>query len=289
MDTEAGQAAAFRTASTDEVIDGLNDLLQLDHDAIGSYTIAIDKLENQDHAKQIRGFKMDHERHVRDLNELISELGGTPENDPHRTAPLKEGLQKLGGVAGDKGVLTAWRANELQVRTKYDDYASQANRWPDGAKRLVDRNALDEERHYRWVAETLQHMGVGSGESGETDLVSRARESATSVASSVSDRTRDLADTTRGRVAGGLESAAEKIDDLAARQDTESGIRGRAGDVGHRVAGGLESAAERLRGRGGSGDGRSPQERLEDHVREQPVQTLAALFGAGFIVGRILR
>ena len=288
MDTETGQAPASRTASTDEVIDGLNDLLQLDHDAIGSYQIAIDKLENQDHAEQIRGFKLDHERHVRDLNGLISELGGTPKNDTHRTAPLKEGVQKLGGAAGDKGVLTAWRANELQVRTKYDNYASKANRWPDKAKRLVDRNALDEERHYRWAAETLQHMGVGSGEGGETDLVSRAREGATSVASSVGDRTRDLADTTRSRVAGGLESAAEKIDEFAARQDAEGGIRGRAGGVGHRVADGIESAAERLRG-GGGGDNRSAQERLEDRVREQPVQTLAALFGVGFIVGRILR
>src|SRR5690606_20084718 len=102
-----------------EVLDGLNDLLQLGHDAIGAYEIAIEKLDDRDHADQIAGFKRDHERHVRDLNEMIRSLGGTPVNEPHATGPLKQAMQSLGALGGDKGVLIAWRANELQVRAKY--------------------------------------------------------------------------------------------------------------------------------------------------------------------------
>ncbi|HET7275538.1 MAG TPA: ferritin-like domain-containing protein [Longimicrobiaceae bacterium] len=164
------------SATTAEVLEGLNDLLQLDHDAVGAYEIAIAKLDNREYASQIRGYKRDHERHIKNLNEMIVSLGGTPKNEPHGTGPLKQALQGLGAVAGDKGVLVAWRANELQVRTRYDRYAAEANSWPPAVKRLVDENALDEEGHYRWVAELLESLGVGSGEGAEIHLADKARE-----------------------------------------------------------------------------------------------------------------
>jgi hypothetical protein len=97
-----------------------------DHDSIAAYDVAIAKLEDRDHADQIAGYRRDHERHVRELNELIARLGGTPSNHPHVTGPFKTALQGLGGLAGDKGLLMAFRTNELSVRTKYDAYASKA-------------------------------------------------------------------------------------------------------------------------------------------------------------------
>ncbi len=164
------------TEEMTEVVDGLNDLLQLDHDAIGAYEVAIEKLEDRGHASQIRGFKRDHERHIESLNKMILSLGGAPKNEPHGTGPLKQALQGLGGVAGDKGILMAWRTNELQVRSKYDRYASMANAWPSEVKRIIDENALDEERHYHWVAEALEAMGIGKGEGMESHLADQARE-----------------------------------------------------------------------------------------------------------------
>lgn len=143
-----------------EVIGALNELLQLDYDAIGAYEIAIDELEDRDHATRIAAFKADHERHIRELNTLIERMGGTPHNNPHATAPLKHAMQSLGAMGGDRGILLAWRANELQLRNRYDEWASRALRWPAEAKRLVARNALDEEGHYQWVAGVLREMGV---------------------------------------------------------------------------------------------------------------------------------
>ena len=84
-----------------EVVEGLNDLLQLDHDAIGAYRIAIEKLENSDWAMQISGYLTDHERHVRELTEAIVGLGAEPKNEPHATGPFKQALQSLGSVGGD--------------------------------------------------------------------------------------------------------------------------------------------------------------------------------------------
>lgn len=159
-----------------KVLAGLNDLLRLDHDAIGAYEVAVEKLENAEWAEQIRGFMRDHERHIRQLNELILELGGTPINDPHATGPFKKALQGLGALGGDRGVLVAFRGNEFQVRTKYDRYASRANRWPHAAKLLVDQNALDEERHYSWAVEVLEGLGIPATGGAEIDAATRLRE-----------------------------------------------------------------------------------------------------------------
>lgn len=303
MDTHAtGRAGSFTPASS-EILDGLNDLLQLDHDAIGAYEIAIDKLQDRDHAQQIAGFKRDHERHIQELNVAIAGLGGTARNEPHATGPFKQALQSLGGLAGDKGILIAWRTNELQVRTKYDAYASKANHWGPDLKRLVDRNALDEERHYEWVTRALEAMGVGTAEGAEQDAATRAREGGGSgplsglrervgdVAGSAKERVADVAGGAKERVgavpgqvregvAGGLESVANRISHLV---DPEQG--GRMAGVAGGVAGGMESTARYVR----EGDVEELRRDFEGQVRRSPVQTLLAAALAGFVIGRILR
>ena len=167
VETSTGTDAA----DLEEVINGLNELLRLDHDAIGSYEIAIERLENPEHAVTIQGFLRDHQAHIRRLNEIITELGGSPTNEPHATGPLKQALQAFGETAGDHGLLMTWRANELQVMTKYDRYAREAVGWPVRAKHVVDENALDEERHYAWVVDAL-----GVDDPTEVHLVNRFRE-----------------------------------------------------------------------------------------------------------------
>ncbi|HEX2190580.1 MAG TPA: ferritin-like domain-containing protein [Longimicrobiaceae bacterium] len=293
MDTHTTGQAGSRTPPTSEILDGLNDLLQLDHDAIGAYEIAIEKLEDRDHADQIAGFKRDHERHIRDLNEAIAGLGGTPKNEPHATGPFKQALQSLGGLGGDRGILIAWRTNELQVRTKYDSYAAKANFWGTELKRLVDRNALDEERHYEWVTQALERMGVGTAEGLEQDVATRMRERSAgpSTLDSVRGRVGEVAGQARERagavpgqvregVAGGLESVANRISHLV---DQEQG--GRAAGVAGGVAGGFESTARFVR----EGNLDELRQDFEAQVRRSPVQTLLAVALAGFVVGRILR
>lgn len=270
-----------------EIIDGLNDLLQLDHDAIGSYDVAIEKLENREHAEQIRGFRYDHERHIQNLNELIGGMGGTAANEPHASAPLKDGLQRLGGIGGDKGILTAWRANELQVRTKYDSFASKAVHWPAAVKRVIDENALDEERHYQWVAELLGSdsggdSGVaGSVRSGFEGAGDKARE----FGSQARDRAAATASSARVHLAGGLAGAADRLEGLGQDQTAAGGARAKAGDAAQRVATKLDSGAEYLRDH----DSRAMRGDFEDRVRQEPLQTLLILFAAGFVAGRLLR
>lgn len=282
-----------------EVLEGLNDLLQLDHDAIGAYDIAIEKLQDRDHADQVLGFRRDHERHIRELNDLIAGLGGTPMNHPHATGPFKAAMQSLGGLAGDKGILLAWRTNELQVRTKYDSYASKAMLWPPEVKRIVDGAALDEERHYRWVADVLQRMGIGAGENPDLDgpdrareranaglgLVNQAKERVAGVAEQVGERVSELAGTVRERATAGAGAVGNRISGLL---DTESGplagplsgARTRVDDASVRLRGHAETARVR------AGDA---QVAFEERARERPLQTLLMAGLAGFVIGRLLR
>lgn len=272
------------SVSTAEILEGLNDLLQLDHDAIGAYEIAIDKLENRDWAMQISGYLVDHERHIRELSEAVVGLGGTPINEPHATGPFKQALQSLGAVAGDKGLLMAWRTNELQTRTKYEGYASRAVFWPDRVKALIDRNALDEERHYRWVVGVLEEMGMNFGGGAEDGIANRLREGRART-EGVRERAGEVFNDARARAADGLAAAAERIDRAASRQELTGGAKARAAEAAHRLAGGMDATAGYLR----SPDADRMREDIESHVRSNPLRSVLITLVAGFIVGRILR
>ncbi len=253
MDTDMTRPGGGAAPAVSEIVDGLNDLLQLDHDAIGAYDIAIERLEDRDHANQILGFRRDHERHIQELNELIAGLGGEAKNQPHLTGPFKQALQSLGAVGGDKGVLASFRQNELQVRSKYELYAAKANHWPQNVKRTIDRNALDEERHYRWVADALQAMGVGTGEGAEIDAATAARERALVTGTTVEHAVEaivDAAGVARERIVDAAGTARERLSDVAeTARERATGLAGTARERASELAG---TARERVSGLAGS-------------------------------------
>lgn len=273
-----------REPATAEVLDGLNDLLALNHDAIGAYDIAIERLEDPDHASQITGFRADHQRHIAELNDRIVHLGGTPENRPNLTGPMKEGLQKVGSLGGDRGTLIAWRMNELLVRTKYDAYASKATSWPDDLKRMIDQQALDEERHYKWVVDVLQQMGIGPDDELETRVATRMREAAAQLdaaAKRARERVGETASSAKNRIASTLDATGDRIEAM----ERERQLHGRAAEVTDRAARGMHSSARYLR----ESDLESARRDLERAAREHPFRTVATCFIVGFVVGRILR
>jgi rubrerythrin len=272
--------AGHAPPATAEILEGLNDLLQLDHDAVGAYQIAMEKLHDRDHADQIAGFRRDHERHIRELNELIAELGGTPKNHPHATGPFKLALQSLGGLAGDKGVLMAFRTNELAVRSKYDSYASRANHWPTSIKRVIDACALDEERHFRWVSDVL-----GKDENALLDPIDKAREHAAAAGHKLDaarERVTDAAGQVRERVTGGVDAVRNRIAGLTER--TTAGGAGHTEAYDGYPAGGsadLRTRAQALAGNAG--------DTFEQRFEAKPLQTLLIAGIAGFVIGRLLR
>lgn len=294
--------------ATAEILEGLNDLLQLDHDAVGAYEIAMEKLNDRDHADMIAGFRRDHERHIRELNELIADLGGTPVNQPHATGPFKLALQSLGGLAGDRGTLMAFRTNELAVRAKYDAYAAKANAWPTSLKRVIDACALDEERHYRWVSEVL-----GKDENAALDKVDAAREAAEAHARPLDrvtdaaavakervleagelarERAADVAGTVRERVSGGVDAVRNRLEGVLNRDaagTASAGVYAGQQPYDGAPAGTDRMAAVRDRMDTLAGGAREAGASFEQRFQEQPLQTLLIAGIAGFVIGRLLR
>ena len=152
---------------TDSTIDTrvlaeLNDLLQLDHDAVGAYEVAIEALRTPAYQQALRRFKGDHERHIAELTQLITERGGTPVQSPHMpTGLFKLAMQQAGTIGGgDKGVLLAFKANERQVRDKYRRLAESSEDLV--IADVLSRGADDEAKHYGWVVTVLEELGVSS-------------------------------------------------------------------------------------------------------------------------------
>lgn len=139
----------------------LNDLLQLDHDAVQSYTLAARQLESAAYRETIFRYRADHERHIAELGEAIRQHGGMPVELPHPTGVAKLAQQAAGSLSGtDTQVLIAFRNNERQARDKYARAAERAAAWPEEIRQIVRRGAEDESRHYEWVDMTVQSLGV---------------------------------------------------------------------------------------------------------------------------------
>ena len=151
-------------ASRDDIalIATLNDLLQLEHDALPAYGLAIAGLGSSPYAEALRAFREDHLRHVRELTDLIRQHGGLPLPVPHLpTGLLKLMVQTAGLPGGERAVLLAFRANEWQSQMKYARVAGAALE-PE-VTAVLQRAASDEAKHYQWAVETLDELGLGNG------------------------------------------------------------------------------------------------------------------------------
>jgi rubrerythrin len=137
----------------------LNDLLQLDHDAVGAYSIAINATTDESRRETLRGFRADHERHIEEITRLIQDRGGKPMQSPHLpTGVFKLAVQKAGALGGETALLLAFKANERQGRDKYRRAAESSDDLE--VADVLARASEDEIRHYDWAVRTLQELGV---------------------------------------------------------------------------------------------------------------------------------
>lgn len=152
----------MRTGSDESALTAeLNDLLQLDHDAVEAYTIAIDAVSDPRYREQLVEYRADHKRHIEELAALVRARGALPIELPHATGPLKLAVQAIGAAGGDVTLLLAFKAVEGQARDKYQRFAAKP--YPPDVAEVVRRGAEDERTHYRWVEQSLRELGAGDG------------------------------------------------------------------------------------------------------------------------------
>lgn len=136
----------------------LIDLIQLDIDAVlGGYAPALEHIKNKDiHAKLV-SFKKDHERHIKDLSDVVKILGGTP---PELTKDFKgfmiQGMTALQSIFGEHAALKAMQTNEKLTNSTYKK-ALQEN-LPEDVRTIVQLNYQDEQMHLAYIEEQLQRM-----------------------------------------------------------------------------------------------------------------------------------
>jgi rubrerythrin len=139
----------------------LEELLQLDHDAIAAYRVTLAELDSPTLRLDLRRNLQDHERHVRELSAHIEQLGGMAMAMPQPTGAFELAVQSAVAMASDRSVLLAFRANELKVRDRYGRAAEE--NFPPAIAATVRRAAVDERRHYEWAARALEALGPQPG------------------------------------------------------------------------------------------------------------------------------
>lgn len=145
----------------------LEHLMALDYDAVEAYQAAIDRVENAEYRRSLESFKADHERHVRELEPVIQELGGDPATGPGAKSMLTKGKVQMGSLAGDQAILRAMLSNEEETNYAYEKAFPQV---PSKARDLLMRGREDERRHWNWIASKLK------GDYGEpTELIAPSR------------------------------------------------------------------------------------------------------------------
>ncbi len=154
--TSSGRAARKSKPEMNpgRTIAALNDLIQLDFDAIRAYDRAIRMVDEDAVGTQLAAFKGDHERHVKDLSDAVRSLGGKPPAGNDVVGYLIEAFTAVGSAAGVRGALRAMQSNEMLTNDTYS--RALANNFPADVRRIVERNYNDEKRHLAWINAALK-------------------------------------------------------------------------------------------------------------------------------------
>jgi uncharacterized protein (TIGR02284 family) len=138
----------------------LEHLARIDMDAVRAYTQAIDNVDETDVSDMLRGFRSDHERHIRDLSAAISSLGRRPPERPHLSSLAIEGFTAIASGTSVSACLMAMQSNEV-VTTQAYQMALEAD-FPGDIRDLLQRNYADEQRHLAAIRERLEAIS-GAG------------------------------------------------------------------------------------------------------------------------------
>ncbi len=143
--------------SNETIISKLNDLIQLDFDAIEAYEAAIERIEHPEYKAKLGAFCDDHQRHTRNLADEVAKLGGKPSRGPDVKRYLTKGKVVIADLIGqDKAILTAMLANE-EVTNKRYELALSANTDMDSEVRgVIEANLSDERRHRAWIQQQIE-------------------------------------------------------------------------------------------------------------------------------------
>jgi rubrerythrin len=133
----------------------LRSLAQLDADAVGAYDAALARIQEPLVRERLNEFRIDHMRHVQDLNTLIHQFGGEPvELRPDLKGAAMKGLTAMSSMMGTEAALVAMLGNEEYTNRAYD--LALRFDWRPEVRTLIEKHREDERRHVLWVREAVR-------------------------------------------------------------------------------------------------------------------------------------
>jgi len=133
----------------------LRSLAQLDVDAVGAYDAAIARVNEPLVRERLNDFRVDHVRHVQDLNALIQRFGGEPvELKPDLKGTAMKSLTAVTSMMGTEAALVAMLGNEEFTNRAYE-MALQFD-WSPDVRGLIQKNREDEYRHVTWIRDAVR-------------------------------------------------------------------------------------------------------------------------------------
>jgi hypothetical protein len=151
-------APAMHCEDVMDVVGHLNELRQLDYDAVQAYEQAIQRAEQDvEVLMDLMTFKLDHERHIVELDVVVAALGGAPA-ELHRDLKgvLLEGMTKLRAVTGTVGALKAMRTIEKLTHPRYDRAMELPA--PRDVLLVISKGLDDERRHHAVIDAHIQRL-----------------------------------------------------------------------------------------------------------------------------------
>ncbi len=135
--------------------DALKELVELDYAAIEAYETAIERLKEPTYQQKLTTFKQAHERHVKELSEVLSRNNEEVPTGPHKGKELiAKGKVILANLIGDETILRAMKSNEIDTNTAYERMNDRDDIW-DEAKEILRRGLQDERIHKDWLEKTI--------------------------------------------------------------------------------------------------------------------------------------
>lgn len=137
------------------MIERLNELIALDYDAVGAYAAAIDRIDVESLRMRLREFQQDHMRHIRDLSQVVTMLGGKPRKAPDVKGFILKGFTAVTSMMGNEAALQAMRGNEVLTNRTYRMALDED--WSTEARAIIERNCADEQRHLAFIEDALRN------------------------------------------------------------------------------------------------------------------------------------
>jgi len=136
-------------------VEKMRSLAQLDVDAMDLYEAAIARIHVPAVKEKLQAFRVDHDRHVQDLNAKILQLGGERvEHVPDLKGKILRGFTAITSMMGTEAALMAMMGNEELTNRTYQ--AALKMDWQAEERALIEKNYGDERRHLEWIKQAVK-------------------------------------------------------------------------------------------------------------------------------------